>query len=211
MLENCSRTAIAGVILSLATVAAAADGERGNAAAISWLIGFGLTYGGEKLAEVEGEYDGDRYNQDLRGGDLMTVAAGMVVYLPQPEWSVQTTISYFFDEVSADNGDIRFDRYPLELIPFYNFGKHRIGAGLSYHLSPKLELKEIDGPKVTFDDALGWLVEYDFSFSGWENRGFVLGVRYLWINYEVDEIDGSPASGDNVDGNHVGVHVDFMF
>jgi hypothetical protein len=204
-------TTAAGLILSLVSVVAGATVEQGNGAAIKWLIGFGLTYGGEKLAEVEVEYDGDTDDQDLRGGDLITVATGMVVYLPRPEWSIQTTIGYHFDEVSADNGEIRFDRYPLELIPFYNFRKHRIGAGLSYHLSPKLNLKEIGGPKVKFDDALGWLVEYDYSFSGWENGGFVLGMRYLWINYDIGKVNGTPASGGNVDGNHVGVHVDFMF
>ena len=92
------------------------------------------------------------------------------------------SIGYHTDAVGDYNDDITFDRYPLELIPFYNFSNHRIGAGLSYHLSPELDLKEIGGPKVEFDDALGWLVEYDYSFSGWENDGVVLGVRYLWID-----------------------------
>jgi len=35
--------------------------------------------------------------------------------------------------------------------------------------------------------------------------------RDLWIDYEVDKVDNVPASGAEVDGNHVGVHVDFMF
>jgi hypothetical protein len=64
---------------------------------------------------------------------------------------------------------------------------------------------------VKFDDALGWLVEYDYSFSGWENGGFVLGVRYLWIDYEVDKVNSFSASGGEVDGNHVGIHINYMF
>ena len=122
------------------------------------------------------------------------------------------TIGYHFDEVSADNGDITFERYPLELIPFYNFRNHRIGAGLSYHLSPELDLKELGGSKVEFDDALGWLIEYDYSFSGWRSGGFVLGARYLWIDYQVEKVDDRRVPGCfEFDGNHVGIHVDFMF
>ena len=97
------------------------------------------------------------------------------------------------------------------MIPFYNFSKHRTGAGLSYHLSPELDLKEIGGPKVKFDDVPGWLVEYDYSFSDWENGGFVLDARYLWIDYEVDKVNSFSTSGVEVDGNHVGIHINYMF
>jgi hypothetical protein len=100
----------------------------------------------------------------------------------------------------------------LELIPFYNIRNHRFGAGLSYHFSPELDLGELDGPKVEFDDALGWLIEYDYSFSGWQSGGFVVGLRYLWIDYKVEKVDGRNVSGGfEFDGNHVGVHVDYMF
>ncbi|MGD2074805.1 MAG: hypothetical protein PVG38_07790 [Gammaproteobacteria bacterium] len=191
-------------------VAAATDSPK-NRARLDWFVGLGLTHGGEKLADVELEYDGDTIDEDLRGGDLITLAAGIVVYLPLPALSVQSSIGYHFDEISSDDGDIRFDRYPLELIPFYNFRKHRIGAGISYHLSPKLDLKELGGPKVKFDNALGWLVEYDYKFSGWKQSGFVVGMRYMWIDYEVDKVDGTRVSGADIDGNHFGVHMDFMF
>jgi len=211
IMQNRALSAAAAVLLAVATPVSASADDAGSGWRMQWLVGFGLTYGGDKLAEVELEDDGDRHDEDLRGGDLITLAAGIVLYLPLPAWSIQTTIGYHFDEISADNGDIRFDRYPLEFIPFYNVGKHRLGAGLSYHLSPTLDLKELDGPKVEFDDALGWLVEYDYSFSGWENGGFVVGMRYLWIDYRVDKVDGTPGSGGDVDGNHVGVHVDFLF
>ena len=203
-------TAVAVFILGMATAAAANESENG--AGLKWLVGFGLTHGGDELAEIELDFDGDSSDEDLRGGDLITLAAGTVVYLPLPAWSLQMTIGYHFDEVSADNGDITFERYPLELIPFYNFRNYRIGAGLSYHLSPELDLKELGGSKVEFDDALGWLIEYDYSFSGWRSGGFVLGARYLWIDYKVEKVDDRRVPGGfEFDGNHVGIHVDFMF
>ena len=64
---------------------------------------------------------------------------------------------------------------------------------------------------MEFDDALGWLVEYDYSFSGWKTGGFVVGARYLWIDYEVDKVNSSHTSGAEIDGNHVGIHVSYMF
>ena len=202
-------TAAAVFMLGMATFAAAAK-EPENGTRMDWFVGFGLTHGGDELAEVEVYYDDDSHDEDLRAGELITIAAGIVVYFPMPSWSLQTSIGYHTDDVGDYNDDIKFDRYPLELIPFYNFRNHRLGAGLSYHLSPELDLKEIGGPKVEFDDALGWLVEYDYSFSGWENGGFALGVRYLWIDYEAEKTSNirGPSS---VDGNHIGIHVDYMF
>jgi hypothetical protein len=203
--------AITILMLGLASAIAVAD-ESANAVEMKWLVGVGLTYGGDELAEVELDFDGDSDDEDLRAGELITIAAGTVVYLPQAALSLQMTIGYHFDEVSTDNGDITFERYPLELIPFYEFRKHRIGAGLSYHLSPELDLKELGGSKVEFDDALGWVMEYDFSFSGWRNGGFVIGLRHLWIDYKVEKVDGRRVPGGfEFDGNHVGVHVDYMF
>ena len=210
-MPNKTLAAAAILLLGMITVVAEAENEEANLSRMDWFVGFGLTHGGDELAEVEVEYDGDNHDEDLRAGELITLAAGIVVYFPLPEWSLQTSIGYHTDAVGDYDDDITFDRYPLELIPFYNFRNHRLGAGLSYHLSPELDLKEIGGPKVKFDDALGWLVEYDYSFSGWEKGGFVVGVRYLWIDYEVDKVNSIRTSGVEIDGNHVGVHVNYMF
>lgn len=210
-MPNKNLIAVAVFLLGMATIVAAVASEQENGSRMEWFVGFGLTQGGDELAEVELIYDGDSHDEDLRGGELITIAAGIVVYLPLPAWSLQTSIGYHTDEVGSYNDNITFDRYPLELIPFYNFSNHRIGAGLSYHLSPELDLKVIGGPKVEFDDALGWLVEYDYSFSGWKSGGVVLGVRYLWIDYEVDKVNSIRASGVEIDGNHVGVQIDYMF
>ena len=210
-MSNKNLVAVAVLLLSMVAVVAATANEQENGSRMDWFVGFGLTHGGDKLAEAEVEYNGDTYDDDLRAGELLTIAAGIVVYFPQPAWSLQTSIGYHTDSVGDYDDDITFDRYPLELIPFYNFSKHRIGAGLSYHLSPELDLKEIGGPKVKFEDALGWLVEYDYSFSGWEKGGFVLGVRYMWIDYEIDKVGSFSVSGAEVDGNHVGIHINYMF
>jgi hypothetical protein len=210
-MPNKNLTAAAVFLLCMATIFSAVANEPEKGSRMDWFVGLGLTHGGDELAEAKVYYDDDTHDEDLRAGELITIAAGIVVYFPQPAWSLQTSIGYHTDAVGDYDDDITFDRYPLELIPFYNFRNHRIGAGLSYHLSPELDLKEIGGPKVEFDNALGWLVEYDYSFSGWESGGFILGVRYMWIDYEVDKVNSISASGVEVDGNHVGIHINYMF
>jgi hypothetical protein len=204
---------IFAAILALILPAAgnAAADEPARAGEMQWFVGLGITHGGDKLAEVEVEFDGDREDENIRAGDLLSLAAGTVVYLPRSPVSIQASIGYHVDFVSADNGDVEFDRYPFEFIPFYNFGNHRLGSGVSYHLSPELDLGDAGGPKVEFKDAAGWLVEYDYSFSGWRNGGLVLGARYMWIDYKVDKVDGERVDGFRFDGNHFGIHADFMF
>jgi len=210
-MSNKNLTAVTIFLLGMANVIAVVADEPKNDLRMDWFVGLGITSGGDELAEAEVEYNDDTIDEDIRAGELITLTGGIVVYFPRSAWSLQTSIGYHSDSVGDYDDAITFDRYPLELIPFYNFGNHRIGAGLSYHLSPELDLKDIRGPKVEFDDALGWLVEYDYSFSGWENSGFALGIRYMWIDYEVNEVDGIRRSGFEFDGNHAGIHANYMF
>lgn len=193
------------------SVAVAATSEAENDFQIKWFAGLGLTQGGDELAEAEVYYYDDWHDEDIRAGELVTITAGAVIYLPMPSLSIQASIGYHADEIGSYDDDIKFDRYPLELIPFYNFNNHRLGAGLSYHISPELDLDDLGGPGVDFDDALGWLIEYDYSFSGWKKSGVVLGLRYLWIDYDVDEIAGISTSGMDVEGDHVGIHINYIF
>jgi hypothetical protein len=105
-------TAVAVFMLGMATIAAAAN-ELGNGSRIDWFVGFGLTHGGDELAEVEVYYDDDGHDEDLRAGELITIAAGIVVYFPMPSWSLQTSIGYHTDDIGDYNDDIKFDRYHL--------------------------------------------------------------------------------------------------
>ena len=176
-----------------------------------FFLGMGLTHGGEELAEIRVIYDDERSDEDIRSGELVSFAGGMIFPLWVPAFSIQASAGYHFDSVSTYDDDVYFGRIPLELIPFYNFGHHRIGAGLSYHLNPELDLKDAGGPKFEFDDAPGALVQYDYSFAGWNSNGILLGFRYMWIDYEIDQVDGTRVSGDKVDGDHFGVHFSYMF
>jgi hypothetical protein len=111
---------VAVFLLGMANVVAVVADEQENGLRMDWFLGFGLTTGGDKLAEAGVDYDGDTYYEDLRAGELVTFTGGIVVYFPLSAWSLQTSIGYHTDSVGNYDDDITFDRYPLELIPFYN-------------------------------------------------------------------------------------------
>jgi hypothetical protein len=69
----------------MASVVAVVANEQENSSRMDWFVCFGLTHGGDELAEVEVDYGGDNHDEDLRAGELITLAAGIVVYFPLPE------------------------------------------------------------------------------------------------------------------------------
>ena len=177
---------------------------------ISWLINGGLTAGGDKIALVQiasGNSSLDTVN--IKAGELFFLSGGMIVDLPSSNFSVQTTIGWHTDSISASNGSVGFDRYPLEIIPFYQLGEsHRLGAGVTYHLSPELDLADANGGTYEFENSLGFLLEYDYKF----NNSAMLGLRYTFIDYEIDSIDGTNAvSTTDINGNHAGLVFGFEF
>lgn len=180
---------------------------------VNWLLGGGLTFGGDKLAEVEVSNGGNTDNVDIDAGELFYIAGGLIIPFSDTGFSLQTTIGWHRDGVVASNGDASFERFPLELIPFYNYKRHRIGAGLTYNLSPELDLDDAGGSKVEFDDALGYVIEYDYVFGKSAlDGGLMLGARYAFIQYEVDSIDGtSVTNADDIDGNYFGITFGFSF
>ncbi len=159
------------------------------------LFSAGFTGGGEDLVKLRFERGGSENVE--AGGEI--VFGGGVIFAPRDSvLQYQFTLNYHSDGALAENGEVSFDRFPLEALLFFAEGRHRAGFGLSYHLSPELEI-DIDGsPRETvdFEDALGIVVEYNFEIS----PQFLLGLRYTDIDYEVD---GSPST--SVDGNHAGL------
>ena len=159
------------------------------------LVAIGLTVGGDDLVTVE--YT-DGSSDEITAGALIDMKLGAIYKLANSPISIQTSIGYHFDRVDAENGDLSFNRIPVELLGFHNVEKHRIGAGFSYHLDPEIEIDAL-GSKVTgkLENALGLVVEYGYSFQ----KNFIMGLRYVDIEYEA-EVDKSI----KFDGSHFGIY-----
>ena len=126
---------------------------------------------------------------------------------PGGAFSVQATISWHSDSVSAGLDRAAFDRFPVDVLGFYELGSHRLGVGASLSLNPRLDMKDANGDEVDFENATGVLVQYDYR---WRNLGF--GIRYVDVEYEVDSINGTAGTGSEaIDGSHVGLMLTIPF
>lgn len=159
---------------------------------------FGVTFGGDDLATVE-YTNGD--STTLHAGGLILFGLGIDHQFGN-QWEIQSSINYHFDRANAENGDVTFQRFPLDVLGFYRSGSHRFGGGITYHMNPEFEI-DVPGAHgtVSFDDAIGGVIEYDYFFT----PSISLGLRGTLIDYKSSDVE------DSVNGNYVGLMLNGYF
>jgi hypothetical protein len=164
------------------------------------IVGTGLTYGGETLAEVE--FTNGR-REKIKSGGLFSLYGGVEFRLGE-RVGLQATVGYHVDDTSyADNGGLRFSRYPIDVIAMVRIAdRFRLGAGVQHVNSAKLagngDLSHIG---VDYGSATGGLVEGEFLL--WPTLG--LKARAVAIKYR------PKTGGERIDGSHLGVSVNYYF
>jgi hypothetical protein len=172
---------------------------------VSFVGTLGLNLGGDELPTDEDA--NEREENDMKAGDGLSFKLGVIVqpFVQYPDWEIQTTIGWKevgeFNTDDDDDGDFStFSRYPLDLMAFYKINKLRCGAGLTYHINPKLEgdklPSDVDGD---FDNALGFVMGVDYLIG----NHFLVGANYEIIDYESDT--------EEANGNNMGVSIGFRF
>lgn len=185
-------TVIAAAALLCATLAQAQQAQT-----LRPVLGFGLTFGGDTLASVTFN---DGSTSKLTAGQLLHLYGG-ARYFVTPDVSVATTIGYHVDDVTASNGSLKFSRYPLEVIGQLRAAEQVwVGAGLRKALSPTYSSSGVVGnASITVSSKLGLVLSSQYQMS--ERIGF--SARYVIENYT--------ANGGDINGNHGGIYMDFMF
>jgi hypothetical protein len=160
-----------------------------------FIIGAEGTFGGDELGAT---YDNNGNELDeLTAGGLIHLYGGYDFLLsndPYNSLSLRTSFGWHFDSVSADNGEVYFDRYPLNFILHQQFDNIDLGAGFTYHLNPTLDQSDVGQGKIKFDDALGFRIELGFPLN--EQTDITLSVTA--IDYKIDNSDG-------LSGNNIGI------
>ena len=178
---------ISSLFTSLLLISPAANAQE-------LLLQLGIDAGGDELVEVQFD-NGDK--QEIDAGGLIHFAVGGVfptAATAYPNLETQLSIGWKFDNSSAKNGDVDWDRYPIELLQFHRTENWRFGAGITYHLNPKLEGSgDASHIQADFDDALGYIVEIDYLTSS----NSILGAKFTFIDYEINAT--------SLSGNSVGV------
>jgi len=174
-----------------------------NAQAVRWTGEAGLHFGGDTLANTI-DTNGNSYS--IKAGDLLTLGIGPHFDLTE-ETHIRTLIGWKSDSVNvldeasttSSSSDVSFSRYPLDVMYFYQIRNWNFGAGLTYHMHPKLSGAGI--ADVHYKDSLGYAVEVDFRLGEF----FYLGGKYTVIDYDQEN------SNKTVDGNSIGVVIGFIF
>src|SRR5262249_6654905 len=156
----------------------------------------GVDPGGAKLGSVtfpSGESD------SIRANDGLYLGGGISVLNEDKNIEFLGTVSYKFASIHASNGDIDWTRVPLDALLFYRMQSFRVGAGLTYVMSPKISGSGVAGGlNVKVDDALGFLVQADYLI-GKVN----IGLRGTFVDYK--------AGGQTAKGSGVGVTFGITF
>lgn len=166
---------------------------------LRFLVGGGLTFGGDKLATLQYE---NGIDLDVRAGGMIAMNVG-VDYRVNETFSLQATLGYHVDNTSARNADARFTRAPVELLGYFNVSPQwRLGGGARYASNPKLKLSGVIGNgDLAFDDTVSGVLEAEYLLG--QHVGFKL--RYVHETYKSDRII------EKVDGSHVGFLANYYF
>ncbi len=168
-----------------AIVAAWALAGAAQAADIRPLIKAGIDVGGETIVTAVFT-DGD--TEKIRANEGVYFGGGAAIINDARDMEFHVTLAYKFALIDADNGDIEWTRWPVEAIAFYRWPRVRAGAGLAYHVNPRLEGDGVvNGLDVKFRNALGGIVQVDWRIT----ETIAVGGRLTFLEYEAK----SPATG----------------
>ncbi|WP_182915726.1 outer membrane beta-barrel protein [Massilia cavernae] len=185
----------------LAAASFTAHAQQVAAQPLRFVIGAGLTFGGDRLATTS-YTNGTSAN--IRAGSGLQLAAG-AEYRLSPLFSLQGTVGYHIHFTpEASNGDADFSRIPVELIAYYHANeKWRVGGGMRFVRNAKLSGSGFaSGLDESFDDTTSGIVEAEYLYSpslGFKLRG--VSEKYDSRRYAI----GSAKA------NHLGMFANFYF
>ena len=183
------------------TLAAAFNAQAADAASpVRFLLGAGLTFGGDKLATVQFS---DGSTEDIKGGGLVQLYGGVEFRLGD-QVSAQATVGYHVDDTSgASNGSVRFSRIPVDLLLLYRVNdKVRLGGGVQLANSPEVKGSGVaSNIHLEFENATGAIIEGEYLFTPQVG----MKVRYVSEKFKVKN------SNVEADGNHLGLLFSYYF
>lgn len=195
------KTLITLALLAAASAVHAQEVQNAPANPVSGFVGLGVTGGGKKLATAD-YTDGSSGNIKSGGGVYFT--GGLDIQITE-QFSAQTSINFHVDNQSAENGSIKFQRFPIEALAFYHINQNwKIGTGLRYVMGAKLSGSgAADMDDLKFKNTLSGVVEAEYMFSP------QLSVKMRYVN-EKFKVKDDYYEGE-VKGNHVGISGNFYF
>lgn len=192
-----------GVTTLLATVLATTSGAQAQSTdpqynRLRTMIGLGASTGGDNLA-VAKYANGTTDSIKAGGGVYFTVGAD---YRLSPELSLQGTVNFHVDDNHADNGSVKFQRFPVEFLAYYNLtDEWRIGGGVRYVSGAKLSSSgAASGIEAKFDNTTSGVIETEYFWV----PNVSVKLRYVNETYKLHDYG-------EVKANHVGISANAYF
>jgi hypothetical protein len=153
------------------------------------LLKAGLDLGGDTMLTVAFT-DGD--TQDIKANDGFYFGGGLAIVDAERRLEYHLTAAFKYGLIAAENGDVEWTRFPIEALGFYRFPRVRVGGGLTYHVSPRIETSgAVGNPDVKFKNALGAVLQADWLVT----EKIAVGGRYTILEYDAkDAFSGSAKS-----------------
>ena len=135
--------------------------------------------GGDELASTT---TGDSIN----AGGGIHFAIGAQNVLGDGSTAIRFAAGYLFDTLDAVDGSADSSAITLDGMYLINNGPHTFGVGATMHMSPEYTqtgggYADVD---IQFDDAIGPVIEYQYTFSN--NLG--IGFRFTDLTYQSGNI-----------------------
>jgi hypothetical protein len=164
-----------------------------------FFLGGGLTAGGDRLITARYINGSD---ESLRGGGTIQIHGGMQFQVA-PALTMALSLGYHVDAIDTFWGSTWFARVPVEGLAHLQLDRNwRVGGGIRYAIDPTLSS---DGfaPDVDehFRSSVSPVVEIEYLFTP------NLGLKLRAVNERYKSKAGLP----NVDGDHVGLILNYYF
>lgn len=187
------------IALAIATLGSAQAQQAPAQKNVRFFLGGGLTFGGDTLATANYR---NGYDVDIKAGGLVAFNGG-VDFLVTPEFSMQANIGYHVDNASARNGDVRFERMPMELLAYYHPAPNwRLGGGVRYVSNIKLSSSgAADIGDYEFKNTVSGVIEGEYLMTPH------VGFKIRLVKEEFEE----KITGDKVKGDHIGFYANYYF
>lgn len=183
------------------TLGGAVSAQAADAASnFRFLVGAGLTFGGDTLITVPFT-DGSR--EDIKAGGLIHLYGGGE-YKFSDQFALQATIGYHVHDTSAaSNGSVRFTRVPVDVIGVYQLNDTiRLGAGAQFVNGPELKGSGVaSNINAKYDSTTGVILEGEYLFSS------KLGAKLRYVSEKFKPQN----SNTKIDGSHIGLMMSFYF
>lgn len=187
------------IALAVATLGSAHAQQAPAQKNVRFFLGGGLTFGGDKLATASYTNGGEI---DIHAGGMVALNGG-IDFLVTPHFSMQANVGYHVDNASARNGDVRFQRVPMELLAYFHPApKWRLGGGVRYVSNAKLSSSgAADIGDFSFKNTVSGVIEGEYLMTSH------VGFKIRLVSEEYEE----KFSGAKVDGDHVGFFANYYF